>query len=79
MRDELDFNLLPEEAWFMLVSWYGMTSDQQVIQRKVVLHGMYAKSWKVEVYLMEFQLSQHSDPQTLVTRRFSRGDTIGEF
>ena len=78
MIDELDYGLLPEEAWFKLVSWYGMTSDQQVLQRKVVVHGTYVKSLKVEVYLMEFQLSQHSDPETLVTRQFSKGDTIGE-
>lgn len=76
--DELDYNLLPEEAWSKLVSWYGMTSDQQALQRKVVVHGMYVKSCKVEVYLMEFKLSQHSDPQTLVTKQFSKGDTIGE-
>ena len=80
MIDELDFNLLPEEAWFKLVSWYGMTSDQQALQRKVVVvHGRYLRRLKVEVYLMELQLSQHSDPQTLVTRKFSKGDTIGEF
>lgn len=77
--DELDYNLLPEEAWFKLVSWYGVTSDQQALQRKVVEHGMYVKNNKVEVYLMEFKLSQHSDPQTFVARKFSKGDTVGEF
>ena len=78
--DEFDYDPVPEEAWFKLVSWYGMTSDQQALQRKVVVrHGMHVKSPKVEVYLMEFQLSQHSDPQTLVTRKFSKGDSIGEF
>ncbi|KAJ7370356.1 Ubiquitin carboxyl-terminal hydrolase 15, partial [Desmophyllum pertusum] len=75
--DELDYNLLPKDAWFKLVLWYGVTSDQQALPRKVVEHGVYVKSCKVEVYLMEFRLSQHSDPQTLVTRQFSRGDTIG--
>lgn len=70
--------MLPKDAWFKLVLWYGVTSDQQALPRKVVEHGMYVKSCKVEVYLMEFELSQHSDPQTLVTRQFSRGDTIGK-
>ena len=42
-------------------------------------HGMYVKNCKVEVYLMEFKLSQHSDPETLVTKQFSKGDTVGEF
>jgi len=56
-----------------------MLSDQQVLPRKVVEHGMYVKNCKVEVYLMEFKLSQHSDPETLVTKQFSKGDTVGEF
>ena len=34
---------------------------------------------KAEVYLLEFKLSQHSDPQTLITREFSGAVTIGEF
>ena len=79
LLDELDYNLLPEEGWFKLVSWYGVTSDQQALPRKVVERGMYVKILKVEVYLMEFHLSQHSDPETLIRREFSRGDTIGEF
>ena len=77
--DELDYNLLPEEAWFKLTSWYGVISDQRALQRKVVEHGMYVKNCKVEVYLIGVKLSQHSDPNTLVPRQFSRGDTIGEF
>ena len=76
--DELDYNLLPEEAWFKLVSWYGVTSDQHALPRKVVEHGMYLKSCKVEVYLMELKLSQHSDPDTLIPKKFSKGDTVGE-
>lgn len=76
--DELDYNLLPKHAWFKLVSWYGVTSDQHTLPRKVVEHGMYVKSCKVEVYLTEFKLSQYSDPQTLVTRQFSKGDTVGQ-
>ena len=71
--------LLPEEGWFKLVSWYGVTSDQQTLPRKVVERGMYQKGVKVEVHLMEFKLSQCSDPETLITREFSKGDTIGEF
>ena len=74
MRNEVEYYLLSEEAWFKLVIWYGVTSDQQVLKRKVVEHGMCEKTLEVEVY----QLSQHSDPETSVTRQFSKGDTIGE-
>ena len=75
--DELDYNLVPKDAWFKLVSWYGVISEEHTLPRKVVEHGMYVKSCKVEVYLMQLKLSQHSDPKTVVTRQFSKGDTVG--
>jgi len=79
LRKERDYTcmLLPEEGWFKLVSWYGVTSDQQALPRKVVEHGPYRKNLTVEVYLREVKLSQYSDPQTLITREFRGGDTIG--
>lgn len=79
MIDELDYFLLPEGAWLKLVSWYGVTSDQHALPRKVVQHGMYMKSINVEVYLREFNLSQHSDPNTFFKMKFSKGDTVGGF
>ena len=79
MIDELDYFLLPEGAWLKIVSWYGVTSDQHALPRKVVEHGMYLKTCKVEVYLMEFKLSQPSDPNTFFKMKFSKGDTVGGF
>ena len=79
MIDELDYFLLPEGAWLKIVSWYGVTSDQRALPRKVVEHGMYLKTCKVEVYLMEFKLSQPSDPNTFFKMKFSKGDTVGGF
>ena len=61
------------------MSWYGLTSDHQTIPRKVAEYGMHVKGLKIEVYLTELRLGWiTSDPQTLVTRQFSKGDTIGE-
>ena len=60
------------------MSWYGLTSDHETIPRKVAKYGLYAKSLKIEVYLKKFRLGWKSDPETLVTRQFSGGDTIGE-
>ena len=76
--DELDYTLLPKDSWCKLVSWYGITSDQQTLSRKVVEHGMFVKSCKVEVYLTALKLSKYSDPQTFVTRQFSKADTVGK-
>jgi len=75
--DELDYNLVPKDAWHKLVSWYGVTSEEHILPRKVVEHGMYVKSCKVEVYLMQLKLCQHSDLNTMVTMQFSKGDTVG--
>ncbi|XP_054720476.1 ubiquitin carboxyl-terminal hydrolase 4-like [Uloborus diversus] len=74
--DELDYVLLPEEAWDLLVEWYGMTEGQQSIPRKVVEYGMFVKHCKVEVYLVEFKLCLNSDLEHVVTKKFSKSDTI---
>ena len=36
------------------------------------------KHCKVEVYLLEFKLSLHSNQNKVVTRQFSRADTVGK-
>ncbi|CAL1290748.1 unnamed protein product [Larinioides sclopetarius] len=75
--DELDYVLLPEEAWDLLVKWYGLVEGQQPIVRKVVEYGMFVKHCKVEVYLLEFKLCSNSDLEHVVTKKFSKSDTIG--
>ena len=47
------------------------------VPRKVVEHGLYMKHCKVEVYLMDFKLSLHPNYETISTKSFSRGDTVG--
>lgn len=74
--DELDYVLVPQEAWDLLSSWYGTANGQQPIARKVVEYGMFVKHCKVEVYLMEFKLCQNSDLEHCVSRKFSKADTV---
>ena len=45
---------------------------------KVVEHGMFVKHCKVEVYLLELNLCENDNMDNLVTRHFSKADTIGE-
>ncbi len=45
---------------------------------KVVEHGLYMKHCKVEVYLLEFKLSLHSNQNEVVCKQFSRADTVGK-
>ncbi|KAI1905468.1 hypothetical protein AGOR_G00016510 [Albula goreensis] len=74
--DELDYILVPTEGWNKLVSWYGLMDSQEPIARKVVEQGMFVKHCKVEVYLTELKLCEDSNMDNVVTRRFSKADTI---
>uniref|UniRef100_A0A673AJW5 Ubiquitin carboxyl-terminal hydrolase n=1 Tax=Sphaeramia orbicularis TaxID=375764 RepID=A0A673AJW5_9TELE len=66
--DELDYVLVPTEAWNKLVSWYGCLEGQRPIVRKVVEHGMFVKHCKVEVYLLELNLCENDNMDNVVTR-----------
>jgi ubiquitin carboxyl-terminal hydrolase 4/11/15 len=74
--DELDYVLLPREAWDKLVSWYDVVEGQVPIARQVIEQGMFVKHCKVEVYLMDLKLCQNADMDHIVTKQFSRADTI---
>uniref|UniRef100_A0A4W5L5N0 Ubiquitin carboxyl-terminal hydrolase n=1 Tax=Hucho hucho TaxID=62062 RepID=A0A4W5L5N0_9TELE len=74
--DELDYVLVPTEAWNKFVSWYGCLEGQRPIVRKVVEHGMFVKHCKVEVYLLELNLCENDNMDNVVTCHFSKADTI---
>ncbi|KAJ8382764.1 hypothetical protein SKAU_G00035420 [Synaphobranchus kaupii] len=74
--DELDYILLPTEGWNKLHRWYGLTDNQEPVARKVIEQGMFVKHCKVEVYLTELKLCEDKNMENLVTRRFSKTDTI---
>ncbi|XP_008979879.1 ubiquitin carboxyl-terminal hydrolase 4 isoform X9 [Callithrix jacchus] len=74
--DELDYVLVPTEAWNKLLNWYGCVEGQQPIVRTVVEHGLFVKHCKVEVYLLELKLCENSDPTNVLSCHFSKADTI---
>ncbi|XP_065542960.1 ubiquitin carboxyl-terminal hydrolase 4 isoform X2 [Lathamus discolor] len=74
--DELDYVLVPTEAWNKLVMWYGCMDGQQPIVRKVVEYGLFVKHYKVEVYLLELKLCESSDPDNVISCHFSKADTV---
>lgn len=47
------------------------------VSLQVVEQGMFVKHCKVEVYLTELKLCEDSNMENVVTRRFSKADTIG--
>ncbi|KAJ1095855.1 hypothetical protein NDU88_001005 [Pleurodeles waltl] len=72
VEDE-DYVLVPAEVWQKLVSWYGLEKNQPAIERTVM---DLPSTQKVEVYLVELYLCQHSDMDNAMTSEFSRTDTI---
>lgn len=48
------------------------------LSSQVVEQGMFVKHCKVEVYLTELKLCKDSNMDNVITRRFSKADTIGK-
>ncbi|OQR71698.1 ubiquitin carboxyl-terminal hydrolase 4-like, partial [Tropilaelaps mercedesae] len=76
--EELDYALMPEEAWDKLVEWYGFVPNQAPIARTVVDYGMFLKNLRVEIYKMELKICLHPNIDDLKTTRFSRVATLEE-
>ena len=79
LMEDLDFSLVPEEAWEKLVEWYGLASGSRPIARKVVEYGLYMKHLKVEVYLLNFTLVVHPRLTEYIIKQFSRADSVGKY
>lgn len=68
-----DYVLLPSDAWFCLLKWYGIERGQPPIERKVVA---LPDGHIVEVYPVELQIVRHSDINTIYIAEFSRTDSV---
>ena len=78
--EELDYFLLPAQAWNKLVEWYGMTAGSRPVSRVVVEYAwLYMKHLKVEVYPLEFRLCVHPLLSNIIKLKFSRAHTVGEY
>ena len=79
LTETFDFGLLPEIAWKLLVSWFGVVDGQSPIERTVILQGLYVKSLKVEVYLTEVKLNVYGkDKKDEVKATFSQTEKLRE-
>ena len=52
MIDEMDYVLVPEEGWGLLVQCFGQEEGALEVRRKVVEHGMFVKQFKVGRFLV---------------------------
>jgi len=65
----LDFEILPEEAWNSLVSWYGLAESSPVITRKAVDTSETAVPHiQYEIYPPTFTLYKLRDPSANITK-----------
>ncbi|WAR25185.1 UBP4-like protein [Mya arenaria] len=74
--DDLDYTLVPAEAWEKLVAWYTLFENQEPLPRKVIEEGVYSKSLKVEVYPWNLKICENSKTEEQIIKEFSRSDTI---
>ena len=78
MIDQLDYYLLPSEAWEKLSTWYGVSDGQKAVERKVISQGLYVKHLKVEVYLTDVKLSLFTNQDKVEVKKFSKASKLGE-
>ena len=74
--DEIDYKLVPEEAWRKLGAWYGIMPDSIPISRRVVEYGKFVKQCKVEIYPLELKACLYPKESEYKIVRISRCDTI---
>ena len=74
--DETDYKLVPEEAWYKLLSWYGISRDSIGIRRQVIEYGKFCKQCKVEVYPLELKVCLYPNENYFKSVILSRCDTI---
>ena len=78
MISEIDYYLLPSEAWEKLSTWYGVSDGQKALERKVITQGLYAKHLEVEVYLTDVKLSLSTNQDKVEVKKFSKASKLGE-
>ena len=76
--DEIDYKLVPEEAWRKLLSWYGIVSgrDSMGIRRQVVMYGKFVKHCNVEVYPLKLKICLYPNESDFKIVSISRCDTM---
>lgn len=82
VMNDLDYQFVPSECWELFLSWYGLVEGQLPIARRVIKEGVFVKSMKVEVYLMDLKLcmwgQDFDNISGSVIKQFSRLDTIDD-
>ncbi|KAI6659926.1 Ubiquitin carboxyl-terminal hydrolase 4 isoform X5 [Oopsacas minuta] len=74
--NERDYKSVPEDAWYKLVSWYGISEGSMGIRRRVVMYGKFVKQCKLEVYPLELKACLYPNETDFKIFTISGCDTI---
>ncbi|XP_046407144.1 ubiquitin carboxyl-terminal hydrolase 15-like [Ischnura elegans] len=77
LMDKYDYELVPSEAWDLLVEWFGKVPGQDPLKRKVVELGE-TKMPLVEVYPVQVKVCKTFESDNFKSLQFSSSDTIGK-
>lgn len=68
---------LSDQIYLIQVVALNLVEMIAPLRFQVVEQGMFVKHCKVEVYLTELKLCEDGNMDNMITRRFSKADTIG--
>ncbi|CAH1392970.1 unnamed protein product [Nezara viridula] len=74
LAENIDYELISEECWKLLISWYGYYPDQAPIERKAILAGF--NYTMVEVYLLELRCYNTFELKNEVRLSVSKADCL---
>lgn len=74
LAENIDYELISEECWKLLINWYGHYPDQAPIERKAILAGF--NYTMVEVYLVELKCYNTFDLKNEVRLSVSKADCL---
>ncbi|RWS04954.1 ubiquitin carboxyl-terminal hydrolase 15-like protein [Dinothrombium tinctorium] len=76
LQEDVDFVIVPEDAWRLLVATFGIVSPKHEIKRQVILQGKFSSYCIVEIYLFELKLCLYGSKEDVIVKSFSRVTTL---
>lgn len=72
LEEEVDYKFLPEEAWKLLIDYFGIKDERHTIKRWVIEEGGNVTFCVVEIYLTELKLRLWEKTSKVIENQYSR-------
>lgn len=76
MIDMIDYRLVNEPQWRLMLENFGLSEGQEPLERRVITHGLFMKHNKVEVYFMPLELTLYDQEEVKKKAAFSKMDPV---